>query len=194
LGWAIAIAAGVLTSLAAGGQGHINPAVSIGLAIAGEASWGDVPLLVAGQFVGGAIGAVLVWLAYLSHWEVTDDPAVKLGVFATGPQIRRPGANLLTEAIGTFVLVIGVLAFVEQVGLGGLVPLYVGLLVGAIGMGLGGPTGFAINPARDLAPRAMHAVLPIPGKGGSDWSYAWIPVAGPIGGGVVAGLLGTLVF
>jgi glycerol uptake facilitator protein len=167
---------------------HLNPAVTLGFATAGTIDWGDVPEYFAGEFVGAFIGATLVWAAYLDHWAATEDPGLKLACFSTAPAIRNPVANMITEIIGTFVLVFGVLAFfankaTADTGLGGLI---VGLLVLSIGLSLGGPTGYAINPARDLGPRIMHAILPIAGKGSSDWSYSWVPVAGPLIGGVIA--------
>jgi glycerol uptake facilitator protein len=145
----------------------------------------------AGQFLGGFVGAVLVWLAYLPHWSQTDDPVDKLGVFATVPAIRSPAGNLLCELIGTAVLLIGVLGIANKNNgiTGGLGPYAVGILVFSIGLSLGGPTGYAINPARDLAPRIAHALLPIPAKGDSDWRYAWIPVVGPIAGAIIGTLL-----
>jgi len=166
---------------------HLNPAVTIGFAVIGNTEWSDVPAYLGGEFVGAMIGAFLVWAAYSNHWGATEDPGLKLAVFCTGPAIRNTVANIITEIIGTFVLVFGVLAiFADEAtaatGLGGLL---VGLLVLAIGLSLGGPTGYAINPARDLGPRIMHAILPIPGKGPSDWGYAWIPVVGPIIGGII---------
>jgi glycerol uptake facilitator protein len=145
--------------------------------------------------LGAMIGATLVWLAYLPHWKETPDQGAKLGIFCTAPAIRSPGANMVTEIIGTFVLVLGVLAILTPENLkpehgfdAGLGPLLVGVLVLGIGISLGGPTGYAINPARDLGPRLAHAILPIAGKGGSDWSYAWVPVVGPIIGGVLGAL------
>jgi len=166
---------------------HINPAVTIGLAAIGLTPWADVPLFIAGQFAGAMIGAGLVYLAYLPHFAATEDPGLKLAVFATGPAIRQTVPNIITEVIGTFLLVLGVLSVTSNQGLAasGLGPLLVGFLVVGIGLSLGGPTGYAINPARDLGPRIMHAVLPIPGKGTSDWGYAWIPVLAPIIGGVL---------
>ena len=171
---------------------HLNPAVTLGFAVIGDTEWSDVPAYLGGEFVGAMIGAFLVWAAYSNHWGATEDPGLKLAVFCTGPAIRNTVANLITEIIGTFVLVFGVLAiFADEAtaatGLGGLL---VGLLVLAIGLSLGGPTGYAINPARDLGPRIMHAILPIPGKGPSDWGYAWIPVVGPI----IGGILGAVAF
>jgi glycerol uptake facilitator protein len=185
-GWGM----GVMAAVFAVGQfsgAHLNPAVTLGFAIAGTIEWSDVPEYLAGEFVGAFIGATLVWLAYLDHWRETEDPGLKLACYCTAPAIRNPVSNLITEVIGTFLLVFGILAFFANeataaTGLGGLI---VGLLVFAIGLSLGGPTGYAINPARDLGPRIMHAILPIAGKGGSDWSYAWIPVVGPLVGGAL---------
>ena len=189
-GWAMA----VMVAVFAVGQfsgAHLNPAVTIGFAIEGRTEWGDVPEYLAGEFVGAFIGAALVWVSYLDHWRETEDPGLKLAVFCTAPAIRNPISNIITEVVGTFVLVFGVMAIFADdatagTGLGGLI---VGLLVLGIGLSLGGPTGYAINPARDLGPRIAHAVLPIPGKGGSDWGYSWIPVVGPFVGGAVAAVL-----
>jgi glycerol uptake facilitator protein len=169
---------------------HLNPAVTLGFAAMGNTDWSDVPKYLAGEFCGAFVGATLVWAAYSNHWRETEDPGLKLAVFCTAPAIRNTVANIITEIIGTFVLVFGVLAIVanKDTVASGLVPLLVGLLVLAIGLSLGGPTGYAINPARDLGPRIMHAILPIPGKGPSDWSYAWIPVVAPLIGGVLGGL------
>ena len=175
---------------------HLNPAVTIGLASIGKFAWASVPGYVAAQMLGAFLGAALVWLAYLPHWAATPDPGAKLAVFCTGPAIRNPVSNIITEVIGTAVLVLGVLAILTPKNLNpdygwnvGLGPALVGVIVWAIGLSLGGPTGYAINPARDLGPRLAHAVLPIAGKGHSDWGYAWIPVVGPIVGGVIAALL-----
>ena len=207
-GWGLAVAMAIYAVVNFSGA-HINPAVTLGLASIGELPWSDVPKYVVAQFLGAILGATTVWLAYLPHWEVTEDPATKLGVFSNAPAIRKPFANLLCEIIGTFVLVFGVLAIFSpdaltpvQENLGGtdeskglqqewafgLKPLLVGLLVFSIGLSLGGPTGYAINPARDLGPRIAHALLPIHGKGKSDWGYAWIPVIGPCIGGVLGAL------
>jgi glycerol uptake facilitator protein len=192
-GWGFA----VMTGAYAVGQfsgAHLNPAVTIGLAISGGISWSKVPEYFAGEFVGAAVGATLVYLAYLNHWRPTEDPGLKLAVFSTGPAIRNNVANLITEIIGTFVLVFGILAIVvantgdASPGANGLGALLVAFLVVSIGLSLGGPTGYAINPARDLGPRIMHAILPIPGKGSSDWGYAWIPVVGPLIGGALGAL------
>lgn len=170
---------------------HINPAVTIGLATGGFFPWAAVPGFVLAQMIGAIIGAVLVWLAYLPHWAVTEDKGLKLACFSTGPAIRKYPHNLLTEIIGTFMLVWGVLFILDpgnqlSPGLG---PLLIGFLVFAIGMSLGGPTGYAINPARDLGPRIAHFILPIHGKGDSDWAYSWVPVVGPIIGGILGALL-----
>jgi len=196
-GWAIAVMIGVFAAAYSGA--HINPAVTIGLATAGDLDWADVPTYLAGQFTGAFIGAVLVYLAYLSHWRPTEDAGLKLAVYSTGPAIRNVGSNLITEIIGTFALVFGVYAIFTVGGTvgdlsAGLGPVLVGFLVWGIGLSLGGPTGYAINPARDLSPRIAHAVLPIPGKGTSDWEYSWIPVVGPIIGGILGALAGSTVF
>ena len=190
-GWAMAVTIAVYLVNPISGA-HLNPAVTIGLASIGKFPWAQVPVYIAAQLIGAFLGGTIVWLAYLPHWEASEDKADKLAVFCTAPAIRRPLPNLLTELIGTFVLVLGVLAILRPENLvpatgfdKGFAPFLVGLLVASIGLSLGGPTGYAINPARDLGPRLAHAVLPISGKGGSDWSYAWIPVAGPIIGGVL---------
>jgi glycerol uptake facilitator len=198
VGWGVAVAMAVYAVGRISG-GHLNPAVTIGLAAIGSFSWAQVPGYIVAQLSGAFVGAVLVWLVYLPHWKATGDAASKLGVFATGPAIRNPGANFVSEVVGTAVLVFGVLAIganaqtvskpgevdLSLVFSHGLMPLLVGVLVLGIGLSLGGPTGYAINPARDLGPRLAHALLPIPGKGSSDWSYAWIPVVGPIVGGIL---------
>jgi glycerol uptake facilitator protein len=197
--WAMAVFVGVYTSVAVGGNAHLNPAVTIGLAINGAVAWGDVPTYILGEFLGAAIGALLVWLSYLPHWAETADKGLKLAVFSTGPAIRNTGTNLLTEIIGTFALMFGVFlikgatmvsgAAVSTINLGALGALPVALLVWVIGLALGGPTGYAINPARDLGPRIMHFLLPISGKGDSDWNYSWIPVVGPLVGAAVAAII-----
>lgn len=200
--WAMGVFVGVLGSLAVeGGVAHLNPAVTVGLASIDAFPWEDVPTAIGGQFVGAFIGAILVWAAYLVHWGETEDSGLKLAVFSTGPAIRNTAANLITEVIGTFVLVFGVLSIAGLTlgadSLGGALAtgaLPVALLVLAIGMALGGPTGYAINPARDLGPRIIHAILPIPGKGSSDWAYSWIPVVGPIAGGVIGALAAKAIF
>ena len=193
-GWGLAVFAGVLVSAYSGAQ--LNPAVSIGLLIAGKITFTHFLVAIAAQLVGAFLGAVLCWLAYKDHFDAEPDPATKLGVFSTGPAIRSYGWNLITEIIGTFVLVFVIFAFADygdvQIGVpGGLGPLTavpVALLVVGIGASLGGPTGYAINPARDLGPRIAHAILPIKGKGSSDWSYSWVPVVGPLIGGALAAL------
>jgi glycerol uptake facilitator protein len=194
-GWGLAVAMAVFAVFEFSGA-HINPAVTIGLWSVGLVEAADVPIYLAGELVGAFIGAVLVYLAFLPHWRDTEDPGLKLAVFSTGPAIRNYGANLITEIIGTFILVFGVLALVNAAGVldTGLFPLLVGLLVFVIGLSLGGPTGYAINPARDLGPRIAHAVLPIAGKGHSDWAYSWVPVVGPIVGGIIGGLTYQVLF
>jgi glycerol uptake facilitator protein len=189
-GWALGVAMAVYAVGRISGA-HINPAVTIGLAVAGKFPWAEVPGYIAAQFIGAFLGAVLVWLAYLPHWAETEDKSSKLAVFSTIPAIRRYPANLVTEIVGTFVLVLGVLAITANAApiQSGLTPLLIGFLVWAIGLSLGAPTGYAINPARDLAPRIAHALLPIAGKGGSDWSYSWVPVVGPAVGGVVGAVV-----
>ena len=188
-GWAIAVFVGVFVSADYSGA-HLNPAVTVGLAAAGKFAWSGVPMYIAAQMLGGAIGAFLVWLHYKDHFAITESPEDKLGVFATAPAIRNTVSNLISEIIGTFVLVFAVLYMTgPKDSLGSLHALPVALVVLGIGLSLGGTTGYAINPARDLAPRIMHAILPIPGKKGSDWGYSWIPVVGPILGGVIAALL-----
>ena len=194
-GWAFGVAVGVYAVGAFSGA-HLNPAVTVGLASIGKFPWSSVPVYIVAQMLGAVLGATIVWLAYLPHWPVTENQAGKLAVFCTAPAIRNPGANLLTEIIGTFVLVLGALAILTPQNLNpvngwraGFGPFLVGVLVWAIGLSLGGPTGYAINPARDLGPRLAHAFLPIAGKGPSDWGYAWIPVAGPIIGGLLAAFL-----
>lgn len=187
-GWAIAVFVGVFISGAASGA-HLNPAITISLAFkTGE--WNDVPIYIAGQMLGAMIGSTLVWLHYKPHYDITDDPDNKLATFCNTPAINNMFFNLLGEIIGTFVLVFGVLFISKPFDtLGALDALPVALLVLGIGLGLGGSTGYAINPARDLAPRIMHALLPIKGKRDSNWRYSWIPVVGPIAGGILAVLL-----
>lgn len=194
-GWGFAVSMAVYAVGRISGA-HINPAVTLSLALVGRFPWQQVPGYVAAQLIGAAIGAVLVWLAYLAHWSETRETELKLAVFCTAPAIRRPLANVITEAIGTFVLIFGVLALgsYKPANDSGLAPLLVGLLVGAIGLSLGGPTGYAINPARDFAPRLMHALLPIQGKGGSDWGYAWVPILGPLAGGAAGALVYVRLF
>jgi glycerol uptake facilitator protein len=188
---------------------HLNPAVTIGLAAIGQFEWSQVANYVLAQMIGAILGAIVVWLAYIHHFAATEEPGPKLGVFCTGPEIRSLGANFMTEMIGTAMLLFGVLAIAanadEFVGAPGGVdlsvvfatginPLLVGFLVWGIGLSLGGPTGYAINPARDLGPRIAHAFLPIPNKGDSDWGYALVPVLGPIAGGVLGAFAFRLAF
>ncbi len=185
-GWAMAVAIAVYAVFRISGA-HLNPAITLALALTGKFPWAQVPFYLIAQFVGAFLGGVLVWLSYLPHWRETEEPDLKLMVFSTVPAIRRLPANLLTEVIGTFVLMFGVLAILANTAPveSGLAPLLIGFLVWAIGLSLGAPTGYAINPARDLGPRLAHMVLPIPRKGGSDWSYAWVPVVGPVIGGAL---------
>jgi glycerol uptake facilitator protein len=201
-GWAMAVVVGVYASWGYTGA-HINPAVTISLWAIGLVKTEVVPIYLIAQFTGAFVGGVIVWLAYKRHFDETENQALKLAVFCTAPAMRTPGWNLLTEIIGTFTLLYGVLAMLgpnlkPSTGLGATFgPFIVGMLVWAIGLSLGGPTGYAINPARDLGPRIAHAVLPITAKGSSDWGYSWIPVVGPIIGGILAALiykatLGTL--
>ncbi len=194
MGWGLAVFVAVFCVASFSGA-HINPAVTVGLAAAGKFSWSLVPMYIAAQCIGGALGAALAWLHYRPHFAATDDKDLKLAVFATAPAIRNVAANFISEVIGTFVLVFGVLYIAApDVGLGALDALPVGLLVLVIGLSLGGTTGYAINPARDLPPRIMHAVLPVGGgKRDSDWGYSWIPVVGPLLGGLLAALLYNVV-
>ena len=212
-GWGFAVLTGAYISAPLSGA-HLNPAVTLGLAISGGTEWGDVPIYFLGQILGAAIGAVLVWIAYVGHFqahltdrEVTGGPGAQdtkkadaaqagdagpvLGIFSTGPEIRNTAQNLLTEIIATTVLVLAILTQGlngDGKGLGVIGVLITALVVVGIGLSLGGPTGYAINPVRDLGPRIVHALLPLPNKGGSDWGYAWIPVVGPLIGGVIGGL------
>jgi glycerol uptake facilitator protein len=184
-GWGLAVYAGVYTAFATGA--HINPAVTVSQWMVGNITAGQVPVYFAGEFLGAFLGAVIAWLAFKQHFDAEEDPGAKLAVFSTGPAIRNYGWNLVTEIIGTFVLVFVILisgGTPTEVG-----PLFVALLVVGIGASLGGPTGYAINPARDLGPRIAHAVLPIKGKGSSDWGYSWVPVVGPIIGAIIATLI-----
>jgi glycerol uptake facilitator protein len=195
-GWALAVFVGVVIAGPYSGA-HLNPAVSIALAIAGKFPWVDVPAYILAQLIGAMLGAFLAWLIYRDHFNTTSDPDTQLAVFSTGPAIRNTTFNLLSEIIGTFVLVFVVFYFSDAeikepkspIGLGSLGALPVAFLVWAIGLSLGGTTGYAINPARDLGPRIVHTLLPIKQKGSSNWKYAWIPVIGPIVGAVIAALL-----
>lgn len=204
-GWGLAVALAVYCVGRISGA-HINPAVTVGLAAVGSFPWAQVPGYILAQTAGAITGACLVWLTFLAHWEETDDPQGKLGVFATIPAINKPAANLASEIIGTALLLFGIMAIgdnaqaLEHVGdlnlsvvfSGAIQPLIVGFLVWGIGLSLGGPTGYAINPARDFGPRLAHALLPIPGKGSSQWHYSWIPIVGPLVGGTLGAALYTL--
>lgn len=187
MGWGLAVA---MAAYAVGqfSGAHLNPAVTIGLAAIGSFPWSDVPTYIIAQMIGAFIGAVIVYLHYLPHWKATDDQGAKLAVFSTDPAIKNPAANLLSEVIGTFILLLGLLALGANKFAEGMNPFIVGFLIVAIGLSLGGTTGYAINPARDLGPRIAHFILPIPGKGSSNWGYAWIPVVGPIIGGTYGAL------
>ncbi|RII18771.1 putative glycerol uptake facilitator protein [Streptomyces sp. YIM 130001] len=213
-GWGFAVLTGAY--LAGGVSGaHLNPAVTFGLAVEGGTKWSDVPVYLAGELLGAMIGAVLVWIAYYGQFQahltdpeivgrpdadrkpVSDEPGPVLGVFSTAPEIRNVWQNMATEIIATFVLVIAILTQGlndEGNGLGALGALITALVVVGIGLSLGGPTGYAINPVRDLGPRIVHSLLPLPNKGSSDWTYAWIPVAGPLIGGVIAGGVYNIAF
>jgi glycerol uptake facilitator protein len=192
VGWGLAV---MLSVYAVGNfsGAHLNPAVSVGLAVAGSFSWSEVPMYVLSQVAGAFTGSLLVWLHYKPHWEKTQDADAKLAVFCTGPAIRNTVSNLFSEIIGTAVLVLGLLFIGANKFAEGLNPVIVGFLIVSIGLSLGGTTGFAINPARDLGPRLAHAILPIPGKRDSDWSYSWIPVVGPIVGGAIGALIYQLI-
>lgn len=188
-GWAVGVFTGVLISAPVSGA-HLNPAVTLALAIAQKFSWSLVPLYVCAQVLGAMFGAGLVWLAYKKHFDATDDGDSKLAVFSTIPNIRSYWYNVITEVIGTYVLALAVLYMAEpEVGLGALNALPVALVVLGIGLSLGGPTGYAINPARDLGPRIMHFLLPIPKKRDSDWSYSWVPILGPLLGATIAAVM-----
>ena len=197
LAWGLAVMLGVFIAGPYSGA-HLNPAVTLGLAAAGTFSWALVLPYIVAQMLGGFLGAVLVYLYYKDHYDVTDDPAAKLSTFCTIPAIRSYGRNLFSEIVGTFVLVFVILALsmqnnLPEVGMGSLGAFPVAMLIVALGMSLGGTTGYAINPARDLAPRIAHAILPIKGKGPSDWAYSWVPVLGPIIGGFLAAVLYCLI-
>ncbi len=196
--WAMAVFVGAYSVASISGA-HLNPAVTLGLAINGNIQWGQVPEYWAGEMIGAFIGAVLVFLHYYPHWAETKDPGLKLAVFSTGPAIRNTVWNFVSEVIGTFALMFGIFAIkgatmdsggsAVPISMGALGIIPVAFLVWVIGLALGGTTGYAINPARDLGPRIAHAILPIPGKGSSDWGYSWIPVVGPLVGAAIAALL-----
>jgi glycerol uptake facilitator protein len=191
--WGLAVTFGVYAVGSVSGA-HLNPAVTLGLAATGAFSWAQVPGYILAQVAGGAFGACLVYLHYLPHWAKTDDADLKRAVFCTSPAERHTVGNFISEFIGTFVLLFGLSALGANKFAEGLNPLAVGALVLAIGLSLGGTTGYAINPARDLGPRIAHFLLPIPGKGDSDWSYSWIPVVGPILGGIAGAVVHQLMF
>lgn len=193
IGWGLAVTMGVY---AAGNisDAHLNPAVTLGFASIGEFPWAKVPTYISGQIIGAIIGGIIVFFQYLPHWRETEDKVAKLSVFATDPAIKSLPSNLVSEMIGTFVLVMGLLFIGANEFTEGLNPAVVGLLIVAIGMSLGGTTGYAINPARDLGPRIAHAILPISGKGGSNWSYAPIPILGPIIGGIYGAQFYNVIF
>lgn len=192
-GWGLAVMLGVITATAFGAPGELNPAVTLGNVVLGTRTAADAATHIVAQFAGAIVGAVMVWLHYFPHWNRTGDPAAKLACFGNAPAVRAPAANLMSEIIGTGALVfvasaIGSVTTQDSQPASNMVPVLIGALVWGIGLSLGGPTGYAINPARDLGPRIAHALLPIAGKGSSDWSYAWIPVLGPLTGGVLAAL------
>jgi glycerol uptake facilitator protein len=198
-GWGAAVF--IAASVAAPSSAHINPAVTIGLAVNGQVPWSEVPVYLAGQIIGGTLGAVVCWAAYKLQFDTHDDPANTRGIFCTGPTVRNAPWNLVTEIIGTFVLVLWIIFNppahagtngVPHFGNAALGYAAVMFVVIGIGNSLGGPTGYAINPARDLGPRIAYALLPIRGKGSAEWNYSWIPIAGPIIGGVLAGALGLV--
>lgn len=200
-GWAMAVVIGVFIAISAGApEADINPAVTIGKwLILGVYSASEAIMTMVAQLIGAFLGAVVVWLSYFNHWGATPDPGLKLAVFSTGPAISNPLWNVVTEVVGTIVLLFGVGAIFSKAvapdGLAaGLGPYLVGMLVWGIGLSLGGPTGYAINPARDLGPRIAHQVLPIPGKGPSGWGYGWIPVVGPLVGGVIGAIMWNAFF
>ena len=188
VGWGLAVTFGIYAAGQFSGA-HINPAVTISLAISGDFEWMKVPGYILAQVLGGIFGATLTWLQYLPHWRKTEDQGAKLGIFCTAGAIDQKPANLVSEMLGTMILILGLLMIGANVFADGLNPLVVGGLIVVIGMAQGGSTGYAINPARDFGPRLAHFILPIAGKGDSKWSYAWIPIVGPIiGGGAGAGI------
>lgn len=197
LGWGLGVTMGVFVSGTVS-EAHINPAVTLAFASIGDFPWSKVPMYITAQMIGAMIGAAVVFFNYLPHWKETEDAKAKLAIFATAPgesaRVRNYPANLLSEIIGTFVLLIGLLFIGSNQFSEGLNPLVVGLLIVVIGMSLGGATGYAINPARDLGPRIVHAILPIPGKGDSDWAYSWVPVLGPIIGGTYGAVFYNAMF
>lgn len=188
-GWAVGVFTGVYVSAAASGA-HLNPAITIGLAVEGSFAWEKVPGYLLAQMIGAMLGSFVAWLSYRQHFDITKDADAKLAVFCTSPAIPNPFYNFITEMVGTFVLMLGALLLSKpDMKLGAIDALPIALLVLGIGLSLGGPTGYAINPARDLGPRIMHTILPIKNKRDSNWGYAWVPVIAPITGAVLAALL-----
>ncbi|MBP1889485.1 glycerol uptake facilitator protein [Clostridium moniliforme] len=192
-GWAFAVAIPVYMFGSVSGA-HFNPAVTIALAVTGAFPWNQVPMYILAQLIGAFIGATLVLLSYYNHFEATEDKSTKLGVFCTAPEIRNPKWNFVTEFIGTFLLIFGIIGITAHPFVDGVQPLAIGILIWAIGLCLGGPTGYAINPIRDFGPRLAHFILPVPGKGSSNWGYAWIPVVAPILGAIVGALVYKVIF
>lgn len=193
LAWGLGVAMGVYAVGEVSGA-HLNPAVTVGLALVGDFAWSQVPGYIAAQLLGAFIGATLIWLHYFPHWKATNDQGAKLAVFSTDPAIKHTPGNYFSEVLGTFILVLGILFIGANEFTQGLNPLIVGFLIVVIGLSLGGTTGYAINPARDLGPRIAHALWPIAGKGSSNWEYAWIPVVGPIIGGGLGALFYAAAF
>lgn len=193
-GWSIAVFVGVYVATAASGGAHLNPAVTVAFAYLNKLDWALVPLYISAQLLGAMLGALIVWIAYRQHFDTTEDPEIQRAVFCTAPAIRSYKQNFITETTSTFVFMFAILFITSSANsLGSLDALPVALLVLGIGLSLGGPTGYAINPARDLGPRIMHAILPIKGKGSSDWSYSWVPVMGPFLGAVLAAIVYQLI-
>jgi glycerol uptake facilitator protein len=192
-GWGMGVTLGIYAAGSISGA-HLNPAVTLGLAVSGNFPWADVPGYMLFQLLGGIIGGALVWLQYLPHWAKTEDQGTKLGVFSTGPAIPSRFSNLLSETMGAFILVFAIMFIGANKFTEGLNPLVVGALVFALGMSMGGSTGYAINPARDLGPRIAHFLLPIAGKGDSNWAYSWVPIVGPLLGGVLGAVLYNAIF
>ena len=192
-GWAFAVAIPVYMFASVSGA-HFNPAVTIALAVTGSFPWNQVPMYILAQLIGAFIGATLVLLSYYNHFEATEDKSTKLGVFCTAPEIKNTKWNFVTEFIGTFLLIFGIIGITAHPFVDGVQPLAIGILIWAIGLCLGGPTGYAINPIRDFGPRLAHFILPVPGKGSSNWGYAWIPVVAPILGAIVGALVYKVIF
>ncbi len=192
-GWAFAVAIPVYMFGSVSGA-HFNPAVTIALAVTGAFPWNQVPMYILAQLIGAFIGATLVLLSYYNHFEATEDKSTKLGVFCTAPEIKNTKWNFVTEFIGTFLLIFGIIGITAHPFVDGVQPLAIGILIWGIGLCLGGPTGYAINPIRDFGPRLAHFILPVPGKGSSNWGYAWIPVVAPILGAIVGALVYKVIF